>query len=47
MPINHDFIVKCTGNYLEKTALGYYKMRYMVLTNKELYFYNNKEGIKN
>jgi len=31
---------------MERTPFGFYKNRYMCLTNKELYFYNDKEAAK-
>ena len=35
-------MIKCSGPYLEKNAIGYYKPRYMCLINRELYLYKNK-----
>jgi len=40
-------MLRCTGSYLEKTIFGFFKKRFMCLTNKEIYFYNDKEAAKN
>ena len=35
--------IRCTGSYLEKNAIGYYKTRYICLSNQEMYLYNDLE----
>lgn len=36
-------IMQNQGSYLMKTATGFYRESYMVLTNRELYLYNDKD----
>jgi len=39
-------MVKCSGQYFERNAFGYFKARFMCLINKELYLYKTRTSSK-
>ena len=43
VPLNLDYRLRTSKSYFIKTLHGYYKRRYMVLSQNELYLYMDAE----
>ena len=44
VPLNLDYRLRTSKSHLQKTNHGFYKRRYMVLSQNELYFYMDIES---